>query len=1107
MAARTRRSHDDYTVGWICALPIEMAAAKLMLDEVHEDLPVSSTDHNAYTLGSVKDHDVVMACLPGGDYGLVSANTVATQLLSSFRSIRFGLMVGIGGGVPSNIADIRLGDVVVSKPTGIYGGVVQYDYGKAMSGEFERTGILNRPPQILLTALSKLQSNHFTEGSRIADFLAEVEQKIPQQASTFARPTHEDQLFFSDYHHIDSRSMTCTACDTGQVVPRSPRDNNKPQIHYGLIASGNQLVRDSKLRDRLSDELGVFCVEMEAAGLSNNFPCLVIRGICDYADSHKNKEWQSYASIVAAAYAKELLLCASVLSIEQVKIAQDFLSNGSEFQVTFDLTGVPAIENFLGRHEELDDLWHHLQPENNNSRKVAVLHGLGGIGKTQLAIHFAREHKEHFTAIFWLAGRSRETLLQSLSSVLSRLPGQSDKPAVVNEGEVERNAKQVLRWLASPGNTRWLLIFDNIDQYSPGTDDGYDVGKFFPTADHGSILITSRLQSITELGRPFALQGLDFKDSISLLWQSRHLSDPDTATRQDPDTATRQDQDVIDLINRLGGLPLAITIAGSFMRETGTDFREYLRYYQESWHDLQSDAKPGRHYRQGNILQTWSVSYDEIRKRDPDMAKLLLLLAHFDNRDIWYELLESGKLYPDRPTWFTDVLSNSLVFKKRIRILIEFSLINVNEQKGSYMMHPVVQDWCLDVASMREKARNGRWTELALVSVGNMVTNIYEPKYWKLQQRLLIHADYVCRVWISDPLMSDTELLSTIWMIGMFYYSQTKWKEAEMIFQRALPAYEEALGPDDPLTLDRVRIIGRVLQVQKRWKEAEPILQRALSGFEKTLGPNNPSVLKIVLDLGIGYRTQGKWKEAETMFQRALAGFEEALGSDYTTTLNAIYNIGFSFQDQRRWEAILQRALSGLEKALGPDNPSVLDIVVCLGIACRKQGKWKEAETMFQRALAGFEEALGPGHTRTLNAVHQFAFLRIAQARWPEAETMLQRAIAGYEEALDPDHVWTLEAVKSIGLVYNVQGRWEEEEMMYQRVLAGYKRTLGPDHNFTLDTIKSMGELYEEQGDLDKAMMLYQEAWTGYGNTLGRDHDATLHVYRKIEEIIRGRLK
>jgi hypothetical protein len=129
----------------------------------------------------------------------------------------------------------------------------------------------------------------------------------------------------------------------------------------------------------------------------------------------------------------------------------------SDFQVPFNLTGVPVVKNFLGRHEEPERLWHYLQPEKNKKkrpRKVAILHGLGGIGKTQLAIRFAHEHKDHFTSIFWLAGRNRETLLQSLSSVLSQLPSQSGNSAAKNEGEAEQNAKQVLKWLALPFRLR-----------------------------------------------------------------------------------------------------------------------------------------------------------------------------------------------------------------------------------------------------------------------------------------------------------------------------------------------------------------------------------------------------------------------------------------------------------------------------------------------------------------------------------------------------------------------------------------------------------------------------------------------------------------------------
>jgi hypothetical protein len=185
---------------------------------------------------------------------------------------------------------------------------------------------------------------------------------------------------------------------------------------------------------------------------------------------------------------------------------------------------VPVIENYLGRQNELEHLWHYLQPAHSQSRKVAVLHGLGGMGKTQLAIRFARNHKNDFTAIFWLGGKNRGTLLQSLSSVMPRLPGQSQNIGVTNEEEVEQQARHVLQWLALEGNSRWLIILDNIDQYSSIHSDGYDISEFFPTADHGSILITSRLQRLTELGKSFPIQRLESKDAIQLLIQSSGLS-------------------------------------------------------------------------------------------------------------------------------------------------------------------------------------------------------------------------------------------------------------------------------------------------------------------------------------------------------------------------------------------------------------------------------------------------------------------------------------------------------------------------------------------------------------------------------------------------------
>ena len=291
--------HEDYTVAWISALPLELAEAIRALDEEHHGLPQHALDSNVYTLGSIGGLNVVMACLPAGQTGTNAAATVTTQMRSQFTSIRYCLLVGIGGGVPSPQSDVRLGDVVVSQPHLDRGGVVQYDFGKSTPNGFERTGFLNAPPEILLSALSKIQATNVGPGSLSSHpLLLGASTILPD------RPT-SDLLFNASYDHTGGAS--CDSCDTTQLVKRPERSNH--YVHYGTIASGNQVIKAGVVRDQLSAKLGgVLCFEMEAAGIMRNLPCLVIRGICDYADSHKTKLWQPYSSAVAAAYAKKLLL-------------------------------------------------------------------------------------------------------------------------------------------------------------------------------------------------------------------------------------------------------------------------------------------------------------------------------------------------------------------------------------------------------------------------------------------------------------------------------------------------------------------------------------------------------------------------------------------------------------------------------------------------------------------------------------------------------------------------------------------------------------------------------------------------------------------------------
>jgi nucleoside phosphorylase len=312
--------HEDYTVGWVCALPIELAAAEEMLDEEHDTPECDAHDTNIYTCGRIGEHNVVIACLPEGQAGTNSAAAVAVQMKSTFSSTRFGLMVGIGGGVPSEEADIRLGDVVVSKPHEVHGGVVQYDYGKATSNGFRRTGSLNSPPTILLNAVAKVRAKHMRGRGRLLEHLSKLV-KLPGFGRETAGP---DPLFDAKYDHKEG--ATCGKCNQDYLIEREGR-RQEVMVHYGTIASGNQVMRSAAERDRVSAELGgVLCFEMEAAGLMNSFPCLVIRGICDYADSHKNKRWQGYAAGMAAAYAKEVLSVIPASKVEAEKKIVDVLS-------------------------------------------------------------------------------------------------------------------------------------------------------------------------------------------------------------------------------------------------------------------------------------------------------------------------------------------------------------------------------------------------------------------------------------------------------------------------------------------------------------------------------------------------------------------------------------------------------------------------------------------------------------------------------------------------------------------------------------------------------------------------------------------------------------
>ncbi|KAK3935444.1 acyl transferase/acyl hydrolase/lysophospholipase [Diplogelasinospora grovesii] len=597
-------------------------------------------------------------------------------------------------------------------------------------------------------------------------------------------------------------------------------------------------------------------------------------------ESKKKKEIAAATGRYVASQSvfKEMKACASSLAGREYH---------GPYRTVFTLQGVPTSNNFVDRPTDTTELEKSLLPHtgSRSQQRRFVLYGLGGIGETQLAVDFARRHQATFSSVFWLDGRYEDRLRQSLACCARRIPqGQipdrSRKAVFTSKDDLSTAVADVLAWLGQPDNVDWLLIFDNVDQdYERDRETrAYDVRQYLP-GDHGSVLITTRLSRLAQLGNSRQLGKVDTEFSMAIFqkWRGRQVDDADEVVRE--------------LLGLLDGLPLALAQAASYLRETELDTASYLRLYKQQWSELMaSDSNsdsPLVDY-QRSIATTWTISFQAVEARNRSAADLVRLWAFLDNRDLWHGLIRAATdVSTEWPKWLYEMACSEVRFLDAARLLLRYSMIEAQESvPGSYSMHPVVHTWTSHI--LVDPTRTW-FMRLAVVIVGSLVPRHTAQNYWVLQRRLLPHAER-CVWWRARGTFNDIVFIDSQHMIGNLYFDQGKLKEAEAMYQRALEGSEQARGPDHTSTLGTVNNLGLLYFTQGRLKEAEAMYQRALKGFEKALGPDHTSTLGTVNNLGILYFTQARLKEAEAMYRRALEGFEKALGPDHTSTLGTEIN-------------------------------------------------------------------------------------------------------------------------------------------------------------------------------------------------------------------------
>ncbi|CAN9183440.1 unnamed protein product [Alternaria alternata] len=1084
MARPLRR--EDYTVGWVCALPVELAAAQEMLDEEHPDLErdPADNDENLYALGSIGGHNVAIVCLPAGRIGNNPAAAVAMQMRATFKKIRFGMMVGIGGGVPSAEADVRLGDVVVSQPQGKHGGVVQYDSGKATPSGFERTGSLNSPPHMLLAAVARVRANELRGRSKLCEHITKLEGIAKFQRSRAGL----DVLFEAAYEH--EGGQTCDKCSSDRHEAREPRDSEEEvSVHHGTIASGNQVIKDAAVRDKLSAELGgVLCFEMEAAGLMNSFPCLVVRGICDYADSHKNKRWQPYAAATAAAYAKEVLSAIPPVDVAKSRTAEETMRD-ADVKSTYH---IPFLKNrhFVGRRDELAELRQRLLVE-QDCRKMSIV-GLGGTGKTQVALQFAYEVKEAQPewSIFWLPAVSMESFEQACAEIVQAL----HIPQLADKEDAKELVKQ---YLSSSQARRWLLVVDNADDRNIlfGSEQLRGIVEYLPESEGGVTVYTTRTLEVAvslTRGDVLELDAMDRRDATDFL--SRSLIRKELL----------RDCAMTDkLLDELTCLPLAIAQATAYLNMNRTTITRYLWLLHNTEQDLvglvsEEFRDDTRYEGSANaVATTWVVSFSQLRERDTVAADLLRFMSCVEWKAIPRSLLPEAQSEGEMEKAIGTLCGYSFLTRRGGESggTQESEETDTNpgeeedtetqvEREERYDIHRLVH-----LATRIWVKKHGNASEVAEDAV-RRVADVFPSDDYKNQAMWRGYLPHALRLLSSGQHSSAWEQSKLCLLVGRCLRVDGRMQEAVVWLDRSCEQRSQ-LDEDNPGRLSSQHALAMAYQADGQVHKAVELLEHVVEVREKTLAAEHPNRLASQHELARAYQADGQVHKAVTLLEQVVEVREKTLAAEHQDRLASQHELAIAYRaDGQVHKAVelLQQVVEVREKTLAAEHPNRLASQHELAIAYRADGQVHKALTLLQHVVEVREKTLAAEHPNRLASQHELAIAYRADGQVRKAVTLLQQVVEVQEKTLAAEHPNRLASQHELAIAYQADGQVHKAVTLLQQVVEVQEKTLAAEHPDRLASQHNLAGAYQADGQVRKAVVLLEHIVRVEEKTLAAEH-------------------
>jgi tetratricopeptide (TPR) repeat protein/nucleoside phosphorylase len=1061
------------TVVFITALPLEYQAVVAYLTECKEEA------HSEGTLYEVGNYPGKNTCwrVAVVEIGQGNPNAAqATERAISHFNPSYAFFVGVAGG----IKEVNLGDVVVAES------VKGYHRSKATDKEVLPRG----------------------------------------------------HGYLSDYRLVERAKAMVRKPDWLSKIQSEPRE---ARAWVATIVAGEQVVASIRaevykfIKANYSEAVAV---EMEGLGFLTTIKAtpsvqgIVIRGISDLLTNKTathDKEWQPIAARNAAAFAFAMLDELSPQSDKPdrssrpVRFGESDKPDRSSRPVRFGenesveetpIFTIPLSRNlrFVGRQDLLTQLHTTLA-----TQRLVALCGLGGVGKTQVAVEYAYRHQQEYPAVLWLS-------LSSATEVHSRFATLAEGLGIpILQQKQEDLVAQVKHWLAS--HQDWLLLVDNADEL----DSLKSFMPLLPATVTGWVLFTTRQQQPPLPIRHVAMETLTVAAGAGFIVQQVYEVTEAEVVQHGEYLAAQA------LSQQLGGLPLALTQAAAYMRAHSCCCADYLDLYREHQQDLlaergdilMADGHPD------SVAITFEVSLKPLRTQQPQAIELLYCCAVLHPDGIPEEVL------------MTALAVNKLQLDKLLKPLLGYSLLTRHTGQKAVSIHKLVQavlrlelgaalpQWIARLVavveklfpetegSMKQWAQVEHWQRCERLLASALAcaeeikhSHLATDTAARLLQRL---ADYLKRKADYDQSLQWYELALAIYeqvggkerletvsirnsMVDVYFY-KGDYDKALPLAKEALNICERVLGEEHTLTTENLNNLGGIYYAKGEYDKVLPLWERALEILEQVLGKEHPDTTNILSRLANIYQTKGEYEKALPLYQRDLDICERVLGKEHPYTANSLGNLAGLYQAQGEYDKALplyERELVINERVLGTEHPNTANSLDNLAGLYQAQGEYDKALPLFKQVLAIRERVLGTEHPNTAISLSTLAGLYQAQGEYDKALPLFERALAICERVLGTEHPGTGASLNDLALLYNAKGEYEKALPLYQRTLEIWERVSGKEHPETAITIHNLAVVYRDQGDYDHALPLLERALAIRTQHLDPDHPRLAQSYHDL---------